>query len=137
MKRISFFAAVLFLATMFCTSCKDDSDSNVNTKDSQLIGTWEGSMYTSYINDEPVGDPIIVTFEFTADRFVWTSDGSVVVNSPYICNESPSDGKYFQWTEGNKQGGDAVFYSISENTMTIRGANGSIIMSLPETLTKK
>lgn len=122
-------AAVLFV------SC-DKDDNNGSSMDKELIGTWEGSVYTMYIDDKPAGDPTVVTLSFTDSRFVWTADGKTVVSSPYVCGTA-SDGKYFKWTEGSTTGGDAVFYSISGSTMTITGANGTIIMSLPKTLTRK
>ncbi|MCQ2329065.1 MAG: hypothetical protein MJZ93_00715 [Paludibacteraceae bacterium] len=136
-KNIVFYALITLLSIVFCVSCKiDESKNPVNSNDTALLGTWEGSAYTSYMGGEPYGDPMVVTFEFTPERFVWKNDGQVVVSSHYSCDRT-SQGKYFKWTEGDTSGGDAIFYEINGNTMTINGANGSILMGLPKTMTKK
>lgn len=132
MKKIFIAIAAIAAAVLFVSCDKGENGSSI---DKELIGNWEGSRYTEYINGMPVGDPVTVTFSFTESRFVWKEAGNTVVSSPYVCGVNGN--KYFQWTEGEKAGGDAIFYSISGNTMTITGANGSIIAILPKTMTKK
>lgn len=132
MKKIFLAIAAIAAAVLFVSCGKDEEASSF---DKELVGTWEGSKYTAFIDDKPVGDPVTVTFSFTDSQFVWKVDGSIVVDSPYICGVNGN--KYFQWTKGDRAGGDAIFYSISGKTMTITGANGSILLSLPKTMTKK
>lgn len=132
MKKIFMAIAAIAAAILFISCDKGENGSSI---DKELIGNWEGYRYTAYIGGKPVGDPVVVTFSFTESRFVWKQAGETKVDSPYVCGVNGN--KYFQWTEGEKAGGDAIFYSISGNTMTITGANGSIIAILPETMTRK
>lgn len=132
MKKIFMAIAAIATAILFISCDKGENGSSI---DKELIGNWEGYKYTAYIDGKPVGDPVTVTFSFTESRFVWKEAGNTVVSSPYVCGVN--ENKYFQWTEGDTSGGDAIFYSISGNTMTITGANGSILFGLPKTMTKK
>lgn len=127
--------AIVAVAAMTIFASCDKEDNNESSVDKDLIGNWEGQRYTMYIDSKPAGDPETVTFSFTESKFVWTADGTVKISSPYVCGVNGN--KYFQWTEGDTTGGDAIFYSISGNTMTIISANGSILFSLPKTMTRK
>ncbi|MCQ2183323.1 MAG: hypothetical protein MJY89_07990 [Bacteroidales bacterium] len=134
-RTFAIIATIAAVVAALCTSC--GKFENKPKMDSELIGTWEGSIYTTFIDGKPVGDPVIVTFTFSSTNFTWKRDGATVVSSSYSCDTSAQDGKYFQWSQGDTSGGDTIFYSISGNTMTIKGANGSILLSIPKTLTRK
>lgn len=138
MKNILLSFSAVLAAVFVLTSCNDGLGDG-RTVDPALVGTWEGTVSSSYSGSglQPVGDPDKVVFVFTPDRFTWTRNGIKVIESPYICGKSLRDGSYFQWTEGATSGGNAVFYSISGRIMTINGANGSIILNLPAEMTKK
>lgn len=123
MRRIIFVFAVIFaLSAVLCTSCSSDDE----PKAPSLVGNWIGTQGSS-----------TVEFTFTSSNFTWKRDGEVILNAPYTCNESASNGKYIQWAEGLLEDGYAIYYSIDGNTMNINGANGSILRDIPQTLTRQ
>ncbi len=125
MKQLKFLFVLAF-ATMLSLSCNNDDDSNSDTNDPDLVGTWS---YFEVMDDEDFG----ATVTFNADK-----SGIIVTEFTYE-GETDSETENFTWSSNaNKltlifsDDTEVVTYSISGNKLTITDDTNTVTVFTKE-----